>query len=204
MKHLFTLILGQTLFRPTDPDRTPLTVIDTTTSYDHRHRIAILQPPADTRPTTAHPQHLVHTDPALRPTDDQLTGEIHHLTRWITSHHDACNWCARSSFWGCAYRCSQGRQQVSELLGVNYYRDNVLPWLAGGPADPARLRGGQTVTVYTGGGEFVGRVANVRPGGTWHEPGQDGMVCVFRMNGHKLADDGGPHLYPAASVFNRP
>ncbi|MGW1007490.1 hypothetical protein [Streptomyces sp. NPDC002520] len=147
----------------------------------------------------AYPHGLVHTDPALRPTAEAIAASGTELVAAVTAETAGCSICRRVlTFWSEASRCIVGKRLLSELGKLHYYRDNVLPWLAGLPADPARLRGGQHVTVHTTAGELAGVVSVIDDHGQWHEPGTDGLVLLRHRDGTP------PTRYPAATVFHLP
>ncbi|MET9778995.1 hypothetical protein ABZ023_32895 [Streptomyces sp. NPDC006367] len=95
--------------------------------------------------TSAHPHGLVHLGPALRPTAQQIADSHAELVDALGEKTAACSICrCVPGFWNTAARCAAGKRLMSDLGNLHHYRDNVLPWLAGLPVDPSRVRWGST------------------------------------------------------------
>lgn len=193
---------GQQVFRPRDPDRTPFTVTAVRRTPNGRHRQVELDVHGTGRHPTESPHHLVHVDETLRPDAAMCAASSRLLVASVDAHTEGCSYCGYAvklgGFWATARRCLTGKSLLSELGGLSYYRNNVLPWLAGDPVDPARLASGQHVTARTDSGEVDGVVSKIDQHGQWHEPGEGGLVLLRHRDGTP------PTRYPAHTVFHRP
>ncbi|MEV4868547.1 hypothetical protein [Streptomyces syringium] len=200
MASCFTYEPGQQVFEPRDAERTPVTVVHTAYGPDGRRPVVVLQRRGQEMTRNADPHHLVRLDEELRPTGIQLAESFAQLAASVDAHTAECRFCQRQySWWGTCYRCLTGKRMIDAAGGLAYYRDNVLPWLTGKPVDPARVCGGQRVTVRpVDGPEVEASISQIADGGRWHEPGEDRLICV------RMAPDGKPVLYPVAQVFHRP
>ncbi|MEU9761878.1 hypothetical protein AB0D98_19455 [Streptomyces sp. NPDC047987] len=200
MASCFTYEPGQQVFEPRDAERTPATVVHTTYGPGGRRPVVVLQRHGQETTRNADPHHLVRLGEELRPTRIQLAESFAQLAASVDAHTAECRSCQRQSvWWGTCYRCLIGTRMIDAAGGLTYYRDNVLPWLTGKPVDPARVRGGQHVIVrLVDGPGYEARISQIADGGRWHEPGEDGLICV------RTAPDWKPVLYPVAQVSHRP
>ncbi|MFJ3097902.1 hypothetical protein [Streptomyces hydrogenans] len=193
---------GQQVFRPRDTDRALLTVTAVRRTSDNRHRQIELDVHGTGRHPTEGPHHLVHADETLRPDADECAASSKLLVTSVNAHTEDCSYCGYAvklgGFWATARRCLIGKSLLSELAGLSYYRNNVLPWLAGDPADPARLVSGQHVTARIDGRDLDGVVSKIDQHGRWHEPGEGGLVLLRHRDGTP------PTRYAVPVVFHRP
>lgn len=200
MASCFTYEPGQQVFEPRDAGRTPATVVRTAYGPDGRRPVVALQRQGEETTRNASPHHLVRLDEELRPTRIQLDELFAQLAASVDAHTAECPYCQRQhAWWGTCFRCLIGKRMIDAAGGLTYYRDNVLPWLTGKPVDPAHVCGGQHVTVRPADSPtHEARISRIADGGRWHEPGEDGLICV------RMAPDWKSALYPAAQVFHRP